>query len=454
MVKQDVCCNDTPTDVSKIHPFTGVGRVVSSVLLPHLSDPIPKEIEDAQELQKFFELGQYVPYSGTFVNSGHSLLKFYEKMYNLSPTHGAVIEKLIKYCFSGAAVFERAKDPEYDIQEEVAKLTAAESLKYRDALKNTVAFEDGILDFHQEILRAFKKFGDSFIEMSYTETEGIAKVFLRTHKNETVLYRNTKPGEARVIEISPIWTKEYRDKYPPRAITMYPVFTNEKGVLRTGFHLKNGKNTWYGKPDSKMADLFKFREAQDALYVIKEAANAYTGKTLLEVEGISAEDDKQAQALGFPSFVARMQHSFSANGEANALNVTSRPMGAKEMGVHQLQPNTNENWYKVTGDINAEQILIAHNATRRFMSFEQSNGLASNPFLDDYSNNMAPVIGALREKVTNFTNKILSIVWMMTNQEDMNAYSVNFRSPIDKMLELYINSLGNATNNSSGGSTL
>jgi len=88
------------------------------------------------------------------------------------------------------------------------------------------------------------------------------------------------------------------------------------------------------------------------------------------------------------------------------------------------------------------------------MSFEQANGLSTNPFFDDYITNMAPVIGELRETVTNFTNKILNIIWDITGNEEMKNYSINFRSPIDKALELYTNSLGNVTNNSAGGSTL
>jgi hypothetical protein len=83
------CCDET--DISTIHPMTGVGRYVQSVLLPHLSDPIPKEIEDSEEIRKFFETYKFVPYAGTTQASGHGLLKFYMKLYNLSTTHGSVI---------------------------------------------------------------------------------------------------------------------------------------------------------------------------------------------------------------------------------------------------------------------------------------------------------------------------------------------------------------------------
>lgn len=450
------CCDPNPTEVGSAHPFQGVGsnRIVSSVLLPNIPDPIPKEIADAGELRKFFEQNKYVPYAGSIKESGHSLLHFYQKLYTLSPTHGSVIEKLIKYCFSGAAIFERAKDPEYDLREEMSPLSIAESIRYRDALKNTVSFDGGILKFHQEILRSLKKFGDAWIELSWAENEGVIKFFFRIHKCENVLYLNTKPDEARQVAISPIWNDEYLKQNPPRNIPMFPLSRKEGSVQSTMFHLKNGKNAWYGKPDSQMSDVHKYREAQDSLYLVKEAAKSYNGIVVMEVSGISEDDEKQAKSLGFASFSERVSHTFALSGQAEKLMVMSRAPGEDAMAFHQAKPNTNEKWYKVTGEISSDHILRSHNATRRFMSFEQSNGLSSNPFFDDYITNMAPVIGELRETVTNFTNKILSLVWNMTNQQEMNDFSINFRSPIDKALELYTNSLGNATNQPVGGSTL
>jgi len=447
------CCDET--DISTIHPLTGVGRYVQSVLLPHLSDPIPKEIEDSEEIRKFFETYKFVPYAGTTQASGHGLLKFYMKLYNLSTTHGSVIEKLIKYCFSGAAIFERAKDSEYDTRDEILPLTPDEAKGYYQALKSMVTFDRGILEFHQESLRSLKQIGDTWVELSIAETEGITKTFLRLHRPEKVLYWNTAPGEARAVAISPLWTPEYIKLHPPRTVPEYPIFSEKNGVKRTMFHLKNGSNSWYGKPDSQMADLYKYREAQDALYIIKEAANGFSGKTLLEVEGVSEDDERQAKQMGFVGgFAERVKAQYSMQGQADALMVMSRPAGSAPVFVKQFLPNTNQDWYKVTGDINAEKILIAHNATKRFMSFEQANGLSTNPFFDDYITNMAPVIGELRETVTNFTNKILNIIWDITGNEEMKNYSINFRSPIDKALELYTNSLGNVTNNSAGGSTL
>lgn len=448
----DNCCDETP--VTGVNPFVGVHKMgVSSVALPNIPDPIPKEVEDSGELKEFFDSGKYVPYAGVSKSSGHGLLKFYQKLYTLSPTHGSVIEKLIKYCFSGAAVFERAKDPEYDIQDEIAALTAQESKMYLEALKNTIQFEDGILRFHQRILRNLKKFGDAFIEMSYAETEGVFRFYLRVLKNETVLYGNTKVGEARYVGISPKWDHTYLQKNPERKVFLFPVTSEEEGVSKTMFHLKTGENTWYGKPDSQMADVYKYREMQDALYVTREAANNYTGKIIADVEGVTEDDDKQAIAMGFRGFADRMKFNYTAGGEGNSMMVLSHPIGANPAAIKQIMPNTNENWYKTTGELNAEYILRAHCTTKRFMSFDQANGLSTNPFFDDYITNMAPVIGELRETVTNFTNKILSEIWAITGQSDMNQYSINFRSPIDKALELYTNSLGNA-NNSNGGSTL
>ena len=124
----------------------------------------------------------------------------------------------------------------------------------------------------------------------------------------------------RMAAISPIWTDEYLRKNPPRMIPLYPNFTVENGAKKTLFHLKNGDNNWYGRPDSQSADLYKYREVQDAIYIVKQAANNFTGQIVLEVEDDGQDpaiNENQAWESGFDSFADRMTENFTQRGKEN-----------------------------------------------------------------------------------------------------------------------------------------
>ena len=113
-------------------------------------------------------------------------------------------------------------------------------------------------------------------------------------------------------------------------------------------------------------------------------------------------------------------------------------MGAKEMAIFQVKPNTNEAWYAEMGKLNAEHVLRSHQVTKRFMAFDQAVGLSSqNAFIEDYILNVDPVIKELRYKVLNFTNAILTEIWKIIGKEELNQFSISFESPVKKMVEIY-----------------
>jgi hypothetical protein len=110
-------------------------------------------------------------------------------------------------------------------------------------------------------------------------------------------------------------------------------------------------------------------------------------------------------------------------------------MGARPMSVFQVKPNTNENWYKVTGETNENKILVSMNLTRRFMGMEISSGLSETAFLEDYITNVDPVVRKNRATLMNWTNKILSAVWEFAEMPDMNKYSLDFDGPMTQMIK-------------------
>jgi hypothetical protein len=243
--------------------------------------------------------------------------------------------------------------------------------------------------------------------------------------------------------VSAMWSEEFLRKNPPLIVPLYPNFSEKDGVLYSLFHLKNGDYKWYGRPDSQGADIYKFREVQDALFQARESANGFTGKLIIEME-----DDQQAPVLdeqgaaddNFNSFAERIIENFTNRGDdPMSVFLTTRPYGSKPMFVYQVKPNTSESWFKEMGQIAKAHIIAAHGLTLRFMGEDVSNGFSADAYIADYVMNVEPVISDLRKNVLGFTNKIINAVWQLIGRQDLTQYALTFASPIESQVELYKN---------------
>lgn len=455
----DLCCADeTPTPYN---PKMGRRRRSGHTsFFDNFVNPIPAEVSDAAELKEFFKTWEFVPYAGSAQDSGHSLLKWYINLAKLSPTTGAAISKLNTYAFGSKAMFVRSEDPEYSLGVEAAPLSQAEAQAYLDSLKAHVQFDSPISEFHRKIGWSYKATGNAWVELSIAVKNGQAQASLRYHKAQRVLYKNTAAGEMRIVGISAKWSSDYLKKNPPRYVPIYPNYVqDDNGVLRTMFHLKAGDNDWYGRPDTESADLEKANEAQNSLYLIGQTANRFTPRLIIEMEESEDPiiDDKQAQSEGFTSFADKMEYNFAAkSGNPQDLFFATRPFGARPMNVVQIQPNTNQEWYKVMGAVKSGSILRAFGLTPRFMGFDVSGGLSgADAFLTDYLANNEPTINEFRGAVTAFTNKILTAIWDALQMPEMAFASITFTSPIQKTVEEFKTKTANGnSNNPLGGNTV
>lgn len=438
------CCGDSVP----YNPKTDRGHQrKSGFAMMDLPNPIPGEIQDDDSLSKLLEKWKLVPYAGKDKSTGDSLLIWLLMLVQLSPTHGACISKKTKYAVGGRVTFERANDPDFDIGEESKPLTAAEKKSYLEALKTFISWDGGIRELHKRAARQFQGNGNSFIELSFSKVLDQPRVFLKSYKTTHVKYKLTKVDEMKVVAISPVWTAEYLKKNEPRFVPLYPNFVqDENGVKRTMFHLNGSDSTWYGRPESESASLYMYREVQDSIYLVKQSAGNFVGQLIIEVEDDDPEtspaiEDDDAKENGFANFPERLERNFTNKGDdPQSVLVTARPYGSRPMFVHQIAPNTNENWYKVTGEISEQKILRAHGCTLRFMGFEAANGFSTDAFVSDYVMNMEPVINGLRETITSFTNKILTVCWALVDRMEMNDFSISFAAPIQSEIERFRNS--------------
>lgn len=419
-------------------PFYDRGRRSKSgnLTLFDVKNPIPDETIDIESVSKFFEAHRLVPFAGSDKGTGDKTLTWYLMLAKLSATFGACVSKLTSYVVGTKAKVVVATDPEYDIP--APEPNDTEAAAYLNKLKEVVEFDGGVSKFHELIFASYKNTGNAFAELVITTVNGITRAKIIRHKVSSVRYKVTGPEEVRAVAISPVWNAKYLKKNPAKLRPVFPVFLNDGGVISTVFHLKNGDNEWYGRPDSESSTLYKYREVQDAVYLIKQAASNFVGQMIIEVEDDTAPviDEADAQRSGFDTFAERFEQNFTMKGEdPQAVLVTSRPMGARPMNVFQVKPNTNENWYKVTGDINENKIITSLNLTRRFMGMEVGSGLSETAFLEDYITNVDPVVRKNRATLMNFTNTILSAVWEYGQMPEMNKYSLDFESPVAQMIQ-------------------
>ena len=439
------CCDDTPTVVRP--PFSelrGRHHKRGLQIFDGVQDPIPGEITDDEDLQKLIEGLKLVPYATKQGVTGHKLLYWHLMLAKLSPMHAACIQKVQKYVTGGRAKFVRAEDPEYDTGEELQPLSTAEARAYKEALEKGITFEGGIKKFHQRLLWQLKATGNCWAGLAVSKVNGESRAVLKVHRTTDVLYIKTAAGEPRKVAISPVWTWQYVKDNPPKIVPLAPNFTaDEDGTVRAIFHLTEGEASWYGRPDSEGADLQKYREVQESVYLVRQSAGNFVGQLIIEVEdddpGASpAIDDEDAKRSGFGSFADRMTQNYTHKGDdPQTVMVTARPQGAKPMFVFQVKPNTNESWYKVTGEMAEQKILRAHGLTLRFMGFDASNGFSTDAFVADYVMNVEPVLNELRSKLMTFTNGILSTAWELLGMPQMNQYSVTFESPIHGQIDAY-----------------
>lgn len=445
----DCCGSNEPTNPKK--DVFARRRRPAGLQLYQVKNPIPDEVCDPDDIQFFFKKWNFVPYAGTTTHSGQMLLTWYLMLAQLSPTHNACISKKVKYAVGGKATPVRSEDPEWDIGEQSTPISTPDKVRYRDTVNEFIDFDGGITKFHHRMGWSYEATGNAWVEMVYAQTMGVGRVKLKFHRVTHCLYVNTKPGEVRLVAISPKWQDAYLNKYPPRYVPAYPNFvTDEDGNLRTMFHLKNGDNSWYGRPESAGADLYKYREVQDAMYLIKQAGANFTGQLIIEVEDDDPEyaaaiEDEKAQSVGFSGFADRFEHNYTQKSDdPQSVLVTARPYGSRPMFVFQVSPNTNQEWYKVTGDISEAKIMQAHGCTPRFMGKEVAGGFSQDVFVSDYVINMEPVINSLRGELTRFTNDQLSVAWLeLLNRADMDAFSVSFMPPIQSEIDQYKNNIQN-----------
>lgn len=126
--------------------------------------------------------------------------------------------------------------------------------------------------------------------------------------------------------------------------------------------------------------------------------------------------------------------------------VSERPFGTSQALVHQFQPVTNENFYKVTSEMTRQEIVVSHGWSERLLGISVANSLGGEAEKSDFLKKMATVVPKLRYAVLGQIDKVIQ-QWLRLNRYDKIAdINQNISNPLYAM---YLAELDQ--NNTNGG---
>jgi hypothetical protein len=441
----DACCDDqatTPVPTPRDKGFYRKGSDRKKAFFYdwlNTRNPLEAEIKDGEELQKVFEEFPLIPYAGTDKFTGHSLLMFFMNIVNLSPTHGSCIERMTFLSFGGKVEVSREADDIFDFGDEVEVSTSVsrqEATEVQEVLKSIKINSNNFKEFAKDIFKNYKSTGNGYLLLTLSESMGSKAASITRYDPDEVMYiKNENVEGIKYVAISNYFTREYLKKFPPKVVPVYPHFATDSstGTQSTLIHIKNG-GKWYGRPDSIQAFMYFYREWQDAIYLIKSADNGFVGQVLIEVEGDDPEheggiDDTKDGDAGFEGTADRLEKNFTNKGDdPMSILFMERPYGAKAAFVKQFQPNTNENFYKVSGEISELKIIQAHKLTQRLMGEAVANGLSDSTFMDEFEL-LLPTIDEYQSTIEFGINTALQEIFQFYDKPGLEGIYLRFQSP-------------------------
>ncbi len=441
----DACCDDqatTPVPTPRDKGFYRKGSDRKKAFFYdwlNTRNPLEAEIKDGEELQKVFEEFPLIPYAGTDKFTGHSLLMFFMNIVNLSPTHGSCIERMTFLSFGGKVEVSREADDIFDFGDEVEVSTSVsrqEAIEVQEVLKTIKINSNNFKEFAKDIFKNYKSTGNGYLLLTLSESMGSKAASITRYDPDEVMYiKNENVEGIKYVAISNYFTREYLKKFPPKVVPVYPHFATDSstGTQSTLIHIKNG-GKWFCRPDSIQAFLYFYRECQDAIYLIKSADNGFVGQVLIEVEGDDPEheggiDDTKDGDAGFEGTADRLEKNFTNKGDdPMSILFMERPYGAKAAFVKQFQPNTNENFYKVSGEISELKIIQAHKLTQRLMGEAVANGLSDSTFMDEFEL-LLPTIDEYQSTIEFGINTALQEIFQFYDKPGLEGIYLRFQSP-------------------------
>ena len=404
-----------------------------------IDSPINAQIKDPENIRKTYKELPLIPFAGSETQSADGLLHFFNSGRYISGTLGACHESIKTYTLGEKLDVVRVGDLDFWTTDN-EDVPDAIKTAFVEFLKEKVIVDKGTYkEISECMFSSYKDNGNIFVEVIHSETLGVKKSAIHFHETEDCKYYATEDGEPLKIVISKQWDFDYLRQHPPRIVPKYPNYSqDEDGTLRTIIHVKHGSYRWYGRPDWSGAWINVYREYQDSDYLVKMSANNFTGQVLIELEDeeTMGEDslEEQAAEAGYGSTIERMEANLTTKADdPQTIMLITRPYGAKNAFVHEFKVNTNENFYKVSNEINRQKIIENNQWSERLLGNAVGEGFATDAFISELRVKDISVLSNYRAKITNIFNLVFADVIKFNEAREFEGIGVEFMSSIESL---------------------
>ena len=340
------CNNSTCTCPPSMEvTYSGIAKTLKNY---KLESPIPDEVRDVTKLQNWFRKNAYIPFAGTTQDSNHTCLRYLQNLARFSPTLASCINGIKFYSFTGKPKIIKSVDSEFDFSDDLKNEDL--TLEQKGSFVNKLSLiKKGNMTWSElaaNLYNSYKGTGNAFLSVEIKTILGQKFVYIKYHEPETVLYKISTLFEEHKVDISASWDSAYLKKYPPKTMSVYPFYDEDKNKenFSTIIHLKNGTG-FYGRPDWYAASHDAFLEVKNKEYLLKAVHSNFTGQLLLEFEGSegnSGLDQEKAQESGYKNAIDQWQSNLTNSGGSreSAINqsviILERPGGASPVFIKEF----------------------------------------------------------------------------------------------------------------------
>ena len=417
----------------------GGNSSVATFNFKDIENPISLEILDSKELTNTLNKYPVIPFASNGKQTAHGLLNFLNSCRFISPTLGSCVESIKTYVLNGKLDINFQTDEDFDLGEDIIEVSKDVKLFFKDFVKS-IGRRHSFSTISEKLYLSLKDNGNYYIELVHSTSLGVKSSHMFVHRSEDCMYGITANNLPKVILISPIWTEEYLRKNPPRVINVFPDYTLDGGVYRTIIHVKVGNFRWYGRPDWVGSWVNVYREFQDNEYLTKIAANQFTGQVFLEIEEDDVENDdpfNEEGAIndeGFDSLIDKIEANFTNNSKnPQTVLVTSRPYGSKPAFIYQFNPNTNENFYKVSSDLARQKIIESNQWSERLLGNAVASGWAQDAFIQELEVKEISILQHIRSKIEYGLNLVINEAIKYQDKKQFDNLGVNFKTSLERL---------------------
>jgi hypothetical protein len=429
----DTCTEDYNP---KANGLSGLRKKCESVG-DYICDPVTDEIRDYDRAKQLaYSKFPIVP----FFDGADATLRFFRKMKEQSPTHGAVIDRIGVFTFGEGLKVVKKKRPGFILQTEDADVSDNEANQFIDFIESINPNFDGeaLLTEQWQSHENLKTYGNYFLKVDMVEIAGSRFVFFKILDCENVRYKLTSKGEKKMVLVSPLWTWDYLSRNTPEYLPVYPnIERTARGTKTTVIHVRNNvvSREWYGMPDSFSSLRYQLLEAQQGQYSTENYANDFIPRTIIEIEGDTENDGSD----GFDEAV-KATYTNQAQ-EKKRVVIRRRLPDEKEMKVHEMKANTDHLFHIGMSEEAERQIVKSHGFHKVLLGTPTSGKLGQNQeFQQVYRHVNFTTIRAYRNELMAGWHKAISLADNFINgKETVTAgMSLSFQDLFDDYLQAAI----------------